>query len=52
MVMGIKKNETEHRIFYQTLMTLAFSLNTGHRYHYYLRSIIYIYILNWILMVS
>lgn len=41
----------DHRKFYQTLMTVTFSLDTGHQYHYILRPMIYIFLLNWTIMV-
>lgn len=46
-----KKINTNQRKFYQTLMTVAFSLDTGHRYHYVLRFIIYLAIIDWFLSV-
>lgn len=52
MLMRKKNEKNNHRIFYQTLMTFAFSLNIDHRYHYYLKPVIYIFIINWTLMVS
>lgn len=52
MTLSEKKNINE-RPYYQTLMAIAFSLDTGHQYYYHvLKLMIYIFIINWIIMVS
>lgn len=45
------ENNTNRRNFYQTLMTVAFSLDTGHRYYYVLRFFIYLSIFDWAMSV-
>lgn len=50
--MNPAENESNNRTFYQILMTLAFSLDTGLKNHNVLRLMIYIYIFDWFVMVS
>lgn len=47
---SIKKKIYERK-FYQTLMTVAFAINTGHKYDHILRLMVYIYIFDWFVMV-
>lgn len=44
--------EVGKRKFYQTLLTVSFAVNTGHRYHFILRFLIYVYILDFFIPVS
>lgn len=51
-IISTEINNGGHRIFYQTLMTMTFSLNTGHQHHYILKLMIYIIIHLWMLLVG
>lgn len=51
MAMSMLK-EVGERKFYQTLLTVSFAVNTGHRYHFILRLLLYVYILDFLIPVS
>lgn len=45
-------NNPNNRIFYQTLMAVAFALDTNHRYNRFLRFTMYVSIVDWTVSVS
>lgn len=48
----INNNNIYQRHFYKTIMTIAFSIDTGHRFHSILRLFVYLFLLNWSVLVS